>query len=177
MKKEKVRRVSALVLGMVMVTTMASGCRKKTETPPADPADISQTEPDVSVMGEVDFDLQSPDASMEQADGDDLGFDDIQLGQEVGITDGLYTIVDGMAFAIDPVTLEKTGPALDPVTHEPLDPVDMLPDLNLLDDEIPTDEEPSVQSSDSTTDPTPKPEVPVSDKDKLPNTGVFLEDD
>lgn len=33
----------------------------------------------------------------------------------------MYTIEDGYAYALDPVTLEKTGPALDPITKEVVD--------------------------------------------------------
>lgn len=98
--------------------------------------------------GDIDFGLQSPG---------DPDFDNVPVGS---YDDGLYTIEDGFAYALDPATLDKVGPPLDPVTHEPVGegPVVEEPPV-----EEPLVEEPTIE--------------PPPEEIKLPNTGMFLEDD
>ena len=158
MKRDNIYRVVSLVLSLVLLLSVATGCGKKEEQQEQLPEDQA----DVPVSNPVDFDLEAPQ---------EPAFDDITLSQEVGITDGLYTIENGVAYALDPDTLEKTGPALDPITHEPLeqDVTELVPIPDLDVGQETTEE---VKPSEPT-----KEETTVPEEVKLPNTGIFLEDD
>ena len=129
---------------------------------------------DTGNQGDVSFGLQDPG---------DPNFS--QMGSS--IDDGLYTIENGYAYALDPNTFDKVGPALDPVTHEVLDPqpvldgdIDSTPNDTQTDGDgvavnpFPGEEVPSSNGEPSQNQPA-NPAVP--DSVKLPNTGVFLEDD
>lgn len=147
-----------LVLGLAVMVLSLSACGGQDTpddntgiTPPPTPTDMNTTltpPADDSLAGgstgapSVDFGLEPVTPPT---------FDGFTTQQGTG----LYTIVDGYAYALDPETLEPTGPKLDPVTHAPVEP------------EEPTEpEEPA------------EPEPVVSEDDgKLPNTGIFLEDD
>lgn len=107
-----------------------------------------------NVPGDVGFTLQPPS---------DTNFGSIS-NDPADMSDGLYTFEDGYAYALDPNTFEKTGPALDPITYQP---VDVQPEVPVVD--------PDPTSVPSTVESEPPEEVPQDVK--LPNTGIFLEDD
>lgn len=106
--------------------------------------------------------------------------------------DGLYTMENGYLYELDPTTFEKIGPALDPITREVVYP--QPEDANSEDQPTSNDEPKELTEGDAsgevsgntdsavmgvTTDSNngdaDKPRVP--DTEKLPNTGIFLEDD
>ena len=120
----------------------------------------------------VDFELEAPATP---------SFGDAGTPEGEGVADTLYTIEDGVAYALDPNTLEKVGPPLDPITHEELEAIPEVTDtLEVSDTLVPEkpsfSQEPTVSS---TPVPTvlPTPEQTVPPEEKLPNTGIFLEDD
>lgn len=85
----------------------------------------------------------------------------------------LYTFEDGYAYALDPETLQKTGPALDPVTKEPIADA-AAPDTAEPETPVDGEGEPEVgepASADEGAKTEPDESV------KLPNTGIFMEDD
>lgn len=108
-------------------------------------------------------------------------FGDPGVAQSTGATTGLYTIgEDGYAYALDPVTFGPVGEPLDPLTHEPIavtattepsaeptEPPEVLPTIP------PT--APPVETVPPTVPPTVQPTV--SPENKLPNMGLFTEDD
>lgn len=97
---------------------------------------------------------------------DDPNFSDIS-------SEGLYTIEGGYAYAIDPVTLDKTGPALDPLTKEPVE-------LDAPAEPVSSEEESVQEKTEEEPEEEPVEEetpVEIPESVKLPNTGIFLEDD
>lgn len=115
--------------------------------------------------GGVDFNLQpAPDPD----------FDSPASG---GSNDKIYTIQGDYAYEMDPNTLEIIGPPLDPITHEPVDnPVEGggNPSTPNNPQDTPAASEPPA-SEPPASDP-PATSTPTADT-KLPNTGMFLEDD
>lgn len=185
-----------LVLMTVMILVLClTGCKDKGKDKESSdgggvtgaPQDGQQiTLPDVGVSDtdgglapdELDFGLQSPG---------DPDFSDYNTSQN----EGLYTIENGVAYALDPDTLEKTGPALDPITHEPIDSTDTGDDSVIDPNPQPEQNDTSIVISDpedtavvsdpeDSIDTKNESEPSVSEPEpeiKLPNTGVFLEDD
>lgn len=171
MKKKNYSTLLAFCLCLLMALSLVGCGEKDEEDLPQDsgqaapapeeqvpPADLGATTPDVPGFGlegtmggdGIDFQLQSsgnPD------------FNDVPVGS---FDTGLYTVEDGFTYALDPATLEKVGPPLDPVTHEPLE-------------EQPTETplEPEQTPTEAPQEETTPPPAEV----KLPNTGMFLEDD
>lgn len=126
--------------------------------------------------GENNFTLQSPG---------NTNFDDIGLTHEDDPQQSeMYTIDGGYAYALDPDTLQPTGDPLDPITHEPADltdvenlnppKVDPDPKLSEGDDKAEGDTDTQVLA-DSISEGTSSEQV--APQVKLPNTGIFLEDD
>ena len=159
--KVKSKQFLALSLGTVCMFT-AVGCRQSDTSNTNDASAIaaqlaeqariaqeSQQNDQSSQLNTVDFGLQSPPTT---------SFDDVPLENSAAV-DGLYTILNGYAYALDPNTFEPVGPPLDVNTHQP----------------IPQEPEPEVVE-----EPAPPPVVEIvepTEETKLPNTGIFLEDD
>ena len=147
-----------------------SGCSMLSDTP----SEQQQSIPSAQPSAPVEFELEALETPT---------FDNAGLPEGEGVSDTLYTIENGVAYALDPNTLEKVGPPLDPITHEELNIVPEATDtLEVGDTLIPEkpmiSETPVVSVQPSTTlIPDPTPEQTVSPEDKLPNTGIFLEDD
>lgn len=157
--------VCALLLGLL------TGCGGKDKDDAQAPSQDAQTTappstqpeptgvPDVPGFGlegemggdGVDFNLQSPG---------NPDFDNVPVGS---FDTGLYVTEGDYAYALDPATLDKVGPPLDPVTHEP----------------VQTEAPPPDENAPEETPPETKPEetAPPAEEVKLPNTGLFLEDD
>lgn len=100
----------------------------------------------------------------------DPNFDSITDVKPESVEDVLYTVEDGVAYALDPNTLEPYGPPLDPVTHEP---IETAPPAVYTPAPTPVPE--------LTPEPTNSPIISAQESltpdTKLPNTGIFLEDD
>lgn len=186
MKVYSVRRLLALMMSAMLVLSLLSGCGKKDneeQTPP--PNDGVQDGQQTVIPGYEDGPDTSGDVSFGLQDPGDPTFSDIATGED----DGLYTIENGYAYALDPTTFDKTGPALDPITHEVVDPQPQFDaDGNLIQDgegegnteQLPPEGE-GGDGTESQTPPdtvqTPPPVVTIPEGQKLPNTGIFLEDD
>lgn len=134
---------------------------------------------------QLQFDLQSPGEN---------NFDDVPLVRDDSQPTKLYTIDGDYAYELDPNTLTPVGDPLDPVTHQP---------IAIADQPEPETEEPPAEEGDPEpeppvvepdpylveSNPEPEAEQPVPDividdlppeippEQKLPNTGIFLEDD
>lgn len=126
--------------------------------PNNDPADTSTDVP------AVDFGLQ---------DGGDPTFSDMGTG----VDEGLYTIEGGYAYALDPTTFDKVGPPLDPTTHQPIDGADTSGTEGEGSDEGSGDGDASGESAEGEGDGEGADTQGIDDSKKLPNTGIFLEDD
>ena len=133
---------------------------------------------------DLTFDLDQPSQP---------SFDNIPLVRDDSQPTTLYAMDGDYAYALDPDTMQPTGGPLDPVTHEPVTIADEPSDDQSVEeltegeppvvegdqflvegDDTPTDEDPVVVEDPpvvSEPDPYVNPEV------KLPNTGIFLEDD
>lgn len=119
---------------------------------------ISATEP----PSDVDFDMSAPAAP---------NFDNMTLTPAA--SEPLYTFEDGYAYLLDPDTLQKTGGPLDPVTKEPIEQEPAGEPGEEAGEGEPTD--PAEPETPGETEEPPAAEIP--EEVKLPNTGVFLEDD
>lgn len=112
----------------------------------------------------VDFNLQQ---------APDPNFSSPESG---GSDDKIYTIQGDYAYEMDPNTLQIIGPPLDPITHEPVDnPV--LDGSNPSTPNNPQDTATPVDNLPEDPVDTPTPTEPPKEDNKLPNTGMFLEDD
>ena len=181
MKIYSKRRVLTLMLMAAMALLLLSGCGKKDDTPTPPASDGVQDGQQVTIPGYDDSQQENAgqgDVSFGLQDPGDPDFSDIGTG----IDDGLYTIENGYAYALDPTTFDKTGPALDPVTHEVLDPqpvFDEISDVEQTDPNVVAPEENTTEGSGEQTPPEQLPPATptIPDEVKLPNTGIFLEDD
>ena len=113
----------------------------------------------------VNFGLQS---------APDPDFDSPSTGDDSG---KLYTIVGDYAYELDPSTLQPIGDPLDPVTHQPVN----NPVLEGENPSTPNNPQNQTQEPQQTAEPDSRPEptqtpAPTTET-KLPNTGMFLEDD
>lgn len=181
-----IRKVLKLILClcMALVLCFLCGCGQgdgdttATSTPgglDTPPPEDSQEMPEesageLSPPPEISFGLEGP--------GDPI-FGDPGLAQDTGSPTGMYTIADdGFAYALDPNTFTPIGPPLDPVTHLPLD-VTPEPTIEVsIPPEVttpPVESEELPIAGDSIEGDTVTATVPP--EDKLPNTGIFLEDD
>lgn len=124
----------------------------------SEPQDFSNI-PEYGGGGEVPVVLPSEDNTMGASSGED--------------SDALYEVKDdGYAYRLDPQTFEAYGEPLDPVTHEPISG-------SSVEFSGPTSSaEPEPDQSDSTeiTDDSTV-FVEPTEETRLPNTGLFLEDD
>lgn len=120
--------------------------------------------------GRVDFGLQT---------APDPNFDSPASG---GSSEKIYTIQGDYAYEMDPNTLEIVGPPLDPITHEPVE----NPVLDGTNPSTPNNPQDTQNNQTPATSEPPvepeKPDVPPETstppaEEKLPNTGMFLEDD
>lgn len=172
----KLKKSLALLLSLCMVLTLCACNKEDKDVTNANPSQQSGQNGTVGDQqnpadSQVNFGLQSaptPDFDS-PATGDDSG--------------KLYTIVGDYAYELDPATLQPIGDPLDPVTHQPVsNPV--------LEGENPsTPNNPQNQTQEPATQPTEPSTPPESDppaqteepaqqaETKLPNTGMFLEDD
>lgn len=131
------------------------------------------TEGPLSPPPQISFDLVEPEKG---------GFGDPGVAQSTGAATGLYTIGDdGYAYALDPTTFEATGEPLDPVTREPI-AVDSTPEPSeavpvetdsIAESEAPTEDVLHTATPVVSTTPTPT----VHPDEKLPNMGLFLDED
>ena len=140
-------RVLAVTTALSCVVAL-SGCNNRKDEDPPSLSPVASSQSSTSSSSEtVDFGLESPPST---------NFGDID--STVSQTDpGIYTIIGGYAYALDPNTFEPIGPPLDPITHMPV--------------ELPAEDEPEPEAE-------PEPELTKpTETNKLPNTGIFLEDD
>lgn len=171
----KLKKCLVLLLSLCLAIALCACGAKEDDTRGADGAQSnttsdSQQTPSGDTGSSVNFGLQSaPDPDFDSpATGDDSG--------------KLYTIVGDYAYELDPNTLQPTGDPLDPVTHLPVsNPV--------LEGENPStpnnpQNQPQEPAAPADTQPDPEPVAtaepdpePVATQEKLPNTGMFLEDD
>lgn len=183
MNVKKVLKVAAIIATVAILSSVLTSCGGKddaTDTEDTSTGDTQQTSDTSDSQPTVDFELQQTA---------DPNFDAIEQGQSVDTSDGLYTLIDGYAYALDAETLEPTGPALDPITKEPIEtqPAEETPTEEVgttAETEQPADdaivpEQPVVNeqpAEEQPIEPTAETEV-VSEEVRLPNTGIFLEDD
>ncbi len=173
------KKVALFALAGCLVLALA-GCKEEAEN---NPGVSDNPNPSPTAMDSV-APTQDPTAAGTDGSSVDFGlqvaptpnFDSPSTNQ----SDKLYTIVGSYAYELDPQTLEPIGDPLDPITHEPvanpvLDGVDPTapnnPQASPSPSAVPS-AAPSTSPEPSTT-PSPKP----TGEGKLPNTGIFLEDD
>lgn len=172
----KSKRLMALFLCAMMVLAMSACGAESAEgsTAPGveSPAGVPETIPPTDENGtDVNFGLQT---------APDPNFDSPATG---GSSDKIYTIEGDYAYELDPSTFQTIGPPLDPITHEPVDnPViggqnpstpNNPQNSNPPESQPPASQPPASQPPTATPDPSP---APTGDS-KLPNMGMFLEDD
>ena len=189
-------KVLALAL-VASICLVLSGCQAVEDVvggifggdDPAPTATPDQQQPPQDMSGTVPGDPDSEVSFGLQAPGDPV-FGDVGLGQQIGNSEGLYTILDdGYAYLLDPDTMEPTGEPLDPISHEPISAREETepsaePTLYPVGGEsLPPDVVETPAPSDSpapenTPEPTPAPTAsPIPVDIQLPNTGKFVEDD
>ncbi len=174
------KKCLAMLLALCMALALCA-CNADEGSEPSTPAEppasmdpgAQQTDPG-DANPDVSFDLQEPPAP---------DFDSPATGDDSG---KIYTIEGDYAYEMDPATLKPIGPPLDPITKEPVNnPVldgtnPSTPNnpqySNPTASEPPAESNPPVQSDPPVTTTEP-PTTPPSDENKLPNTGMFLEDD
>lgn len=177
----KLRVVSILALA-VLCTGLLSGCNRGEENEPSQPTMAGVQDGQQTTIPDYEDGASSTDGSNEIVPPPDFGltspgdpnFSDMGSGQD----EGMYTIEDGYAYALDPATFEKVGPPLDPVTHEVVTLTDTTDDTVPADTAVQPDD--SNNEEETTTTPTQtQTQEPskIPEDQKLPNTGIFLEDD
>lgn len=172
----KVKRLLALLLTATLALFLyACGAdnAEQPSTPGAEPTVASpetQTPAEPQATGNgVDFGLQpAPEPN----------FDSPATG---GNSDKIYTIEGDYAYELDPSTFQTIGPPLDPITHEPVDnPVldgNNPSTPNNPQNSTPPASQPPASEPPASQPPAASPSPSPSGDNKLPNTGMFLEDD
>lgn len=181
----RMKRLLLLMLAFALTLMLCACQTEKPERQPQQNGEATQL-PAQGEEGEgnkVDFGLQTPP---------DPDFDspDTSEGEK------LYTIIGDYAYELDPATLQPIGPPLDPITHEPVE----NPVLDGQNPSSPNNPQYNQQPENNNQNQQPEnnnqnqqPEnnnnngnqsgqdqggnqQPTEDT-KLPNTGMFLEDD
>ena len=174
-------KVLPMILALVLVLSCLTACSSDEDTEPEpSPAPTGETIIPGYENGydasEGEGDEGAPPVDFGLQDGGDPVFSDLGTG----VDEGLYTIENGYAYALDPTTFDKVGPPLDPVTHEPIG--DAASDDGSVDasgegsgeGDTTGEGEGNGEGAEGSSD---EGSNGISDQTKLPNTGIFLEDD